>query len=345
MPGSPNYWEQIFLPPAYSDAAGWDQAIAIYLAGNGVDVWGIDYGWSLVPAGTGDLGFMEGWGIQRDVDLAYEALEAAQAIRVATGQGNGRMHVLGFSYGVPVGFGMAGMETRLPPGRRLIKGLIMADYELLPEDPALQAKACTNASGTESQIAAGVFGDPGGTALRTMGFLAETDPDGSSPFLPAFTNLQFALLIGAVNPGSSWHFVAGEFGAGGVPTGLTYTDEALWVDLMQNTPAIRPLRTVADLQWARCQTGVDVSFDDELGEIRLPILDLDAAGGAGVGSYTASQTATEDYRQILVQLLPDGLAALDFGHADLFMAANAEPLAWSPLLDWLMERRENRTYP
>ena len=345
MPGSPNFWEPIFLPSAYSAAAGPDLSMAFFLAQNGIDVWGIDYAWALVPAGTTDFGFMEGWGVQKDVGLAYEALEAARSIRVATGQGNGRMHVLGFSYGVPVAVGMAGMEMDLPPGRRLIKGLIMADYELIPEDPELRAKACANAPRTDARIAAGVYVDPAGSSLVTMGTLAKTDPEGASPFFPAFTNLQFALLIGAVNPGSSWHFVGGEFGPGGVPTGLSFTDESLWVDLLRSSPPYSPLQTLADIQWSRCRTGVDVSFDDRLGAIGLPILDLDAAGGAGPGSYTASQTATKDYQQILVQLLPDGLAALDFGHGDLFLSPEAEASAWSPLLDWLVDHRENRTYP
>ncbi len=43
--------------------------------------------------------------------------------------------------------------------------------------------------------------------------------------------------------------------------------------------------------------------------------------------------------------MPDAQAALDFGHADIFTASNADDLVWAPLLDWLMAHRENRRYP
>ena len=40
-----------------------------------------------------------------------------------------------------------------------------------------------------------------------------------------------------------------------------------------------------------------------------------------------------------VQILPDEQRALDFGHADLFLATDAQKLVWKPILDWLVAHR------
>ena len=43
LPGSPNYFEAIFMAPSISTAVPWDHSIAVFLAKNGIDVWGMDY--------------------------------------------------------------------------------------------------------------------------------------------------------------------------------------------------------------------------------------------------------------------------------------------------------------
>jgi hypothetical protein len=43
--------------------------------------------------------FMGQWGLARDVAYTEAALTFARSVRVDTGQGNGKLHVLGFSYG------------------------------------------------------------------------------------------------------------------------------------------------------------------------------------------------------------------------------------------------------
>lgn len=48
-------------------------------------------------------------------------------IRALTGRGNGRLHLLGFSYGVHVAYAVAGEETPRPPGHRNVKGIIPVD--------------------------------------------------------------------------------------------------------------------------------------------------------------------------------------------------------------------------
>jgi dienelactone hydrolase len=59
----------------------------------------MDYGWALVPPEETDFEFMGQWGLAKDVAHAEAALSFVRSIRVDTGQGNGKLHVLGFSYG------------------------------------------------------------------------------------------------------------------------------------------------------------------------------------------------------------------------------------------------------
>jgi hypothetical protein len=73
LPGQPNYFEAIFMAPLISKAIASDHSIALYLAENDVDVWGMDYRWALVPAETTDLNFMKQWGIAQDSQDAATA--------------------------------------------------------------------------------------------------------------------------------------------------------------------------------------------------------------------------------------------------------------------------------
>ncbi|HYG63370.1 MAG TPA: hypothetical protein VEL74_12370, partial [Thermoanaerobaculia bacterium] len=42
------------------------QALPVFLAQNGLDVWGIDFRWTRVPASVTDFTFMKDWGIEQD---------------------------------------------------------------------------------------------------------------------------------------------------------------------------------------------------------------------------------------------------------------------------------------
>ena len=57
LTGAPNTFEMIFMEPLISSVPRWDQSIAIYLAKNNIDVWGMDYAWALVPPETTDFTF------------------------------------------------------------------------------------------------------------------------------------------------------------------------------------------------------------------------------------------------------------------------------------------------
>lgn len=342
LPGAPNSWVQIFVEPLISDVPPWDHSVAIFLAQNGVDVWGIDYAWAQVPMGATDFGFMQGWGVQKDVDFAYEALATARSIRVSTGQGNGRLHLLGFSYGGPVGYGVLGLDTQLPPGQRLVKGFVAVDTELKVQDPDRRAAACADADAMEAEIAGGVY-ENGFVGLIALAGLAESAPSAPSAVAPGLTNWQFILFATA---SGLPHFVGGEFNESGVPTGLRFTEPALWIDVIQATRPYWPLQATADVARSRCESGRDVAFDNHLGEISVPILYVGAAGGTALkGAYTAGLTATRDYEELLVQRLPESQRTFDFGHADLFTATEADAFVWEPILQWIDEHREERTYP
>lgn len=343
LPGAPNSWVQIFMEPLVSEVPRWDRSVAIFLAKNGVDVWGIDYAWARVPMETADFGFMRGWGIGRDIGHAREALAAARSIRASTGQGNGRLHLLGFSYGGPVGYGILGRETRLPPGQRMVKGFVAVDTEVKLRDPERRAGACETALENREAIASGTFHNSMAAGLIQLAGLAASAPDEPSPVVPSLTNLQFILSVTA---GGIPHFVGGTFDESGVPTGLRFTEPALWLDVLLATRPHWPLQASTDVAFSRCETEDDVAFDDHLSDITVPILYVGAAGGTGeAGVHTASLTSSRDVEAHVVQLLPTSERAFDFGHADLFTGTDAASLAWQPILDWILGHREGRTRP
>ena len=93
--GANNSFESIFMTPTASAVPDWDRSIAVFLAQNDFDVWGITFGWALVPVETTDFGFLEGWGIDRDARDTEIGLTLARVVRTRTGQGPGPLHLLG----------------------------------------------------------------------------------------------------------------------------------------------------------------------------------------------------------------------------------------------------------
>src|SRR5260370_28682906 len=73
-------------------------SLPVFLARRGVDVWGIDLGWTLVPHNTTDFTFMRDWGLQRDIDDLEQALSFALSVRTQTGSPHNRLVLLGWSH-------------------------------------------------------------------------------------------------------------------------------------------------------------------------------------------------------------------------------------------------------
>jgi hypothetical protein len=62
------------------------QSLPVYLASQGIDVWGSDYGWALVPLSEADFTFMKDWGLQRDIFPQYTNQQAFLVVVAATWQ-------------------------------------------------------------------------------------------------------------------------------------------------------------------------------------------------------------------------------------------------------------------
>ena len=338
LPGSPNFFEAIFMAPLISSVPAWDRSIAVFLAENNIDVWGMDYAWALVPAETTDFNFMKGWGIVKDTRHTEIALSLARQIRGITDQGFGPLHVLGFCYGGMIAYSLTGEETQQPQSSRNIKGIIVGDIPMKFKEKSIRDYYCSDMAVYQAMLDAGEYSDDTGVLLKQVSDLALSDPDDGSPIIPGLTNYQTALLVGATgNPPISWHFVGGNLDENGIPSDLQYTEARLWLDFLQAVPPHLPVQTDLDGDAVWCGA-VNVPFDDHLREIAVPILYVGTGGGFGqYGYYTTTLTASKDVTKFTVSETGD--RETDFGHADLFLSRDAEGLAWGPILDWLKAHR------
>ena len=350
LPGNPNSFEGIFMAPMVTGVSELDHSIVIFLAKNDIDVWGMDYGWALVPPDETDFEFMGQWGLAKDVAHAEAALSFARSIRVGTGQGNGRLHVLGFSYGGAVAYPLVGAETVQPPGLRNVKGMIALEIGVKLENEGDREFYCAMAEIDQARLDSNPpnsYANDIGVIFQLLGYLASADPGGASPFFDGFTNWQAVLFVGTstelITPGQFWHLVGGDLDEYGIPSGLRFTDDQLWVGVMgASFPPYYPVRIDVDTDQLLCGT-VDTPLDDHFAQITVPILHVGAKGGFGPSAYASTTfTASRDVTTITVQRLSDADEAMDFGHADTVLATEAETLVWRPILDWIMAHRENR---
>jgi len=318
-----------------------DQAFAVYLARNGVDVWGIDHGWILVPMEETNFSFMAGWGMQREIDDLRIGLAVARAARLLTGSGFGKLNLLGYSSGVFTGYAYLNAETQYPEMARHVGGYIPADCPYKDDNESNRVQAAAFAAYLKSIIDSGTYHDTaGGYLFLLMGDLARTDPDGASPIVPGATNRQAVLYLGAATHLFApfpplWHYFAGTFDEFGVPTGLQYTTYEGMLDFLATASPYEPLGFEYDVY---CIWGdePDVPFDDHLAEITVPVFYVGAAGGLGAtGLYATTLLGSSDVTTLLVKLHSDDELALDFGHIDLWTAGNAPGLVWTPILDWI----------
>jgi len=335
-------FESIFLRAGAVDP-GPDDSVALNLAANGIDVWGIDFGWTRVPAETTDFAFMQKWGVERDAKHTLKAMSLARVLRGLTGQGFDRMNLLGYSYGVAVIYAAAGRETQQPRFWRDIKGLIPVDGAMKYSGPneASRLETCADKNDIAEAIAAGVYQDSGGLTAGLLSSLATSAPQEPSPIFPGLTNFQAPLLFGAnsfllLRPRAPlWHFVAGTTDQSGLPDGLLYADADRWIRFLDDLSAHMP--NLARFESAATICDEDsLRIDDFLTQISVPIFYLGAGGGFGdFGDYTSTLTSSRDITNQTVSLQPAELRNIDYGHADLFLATNAKAEAWDALRVWL----------
>ncbi len=337
--GTPGHFEVMFLFGSAAASAPDDQSIAVYLAQHDVDVWGIDQAYTLLPEAIEDFGFMANWGVQFDVDNLRSAMAIARFTRLLTGSGLGKMKLLGYSTGYIVGMAALDLETQLPPVQRHIGGFVGVDYFYKSDDPVWQASECAYLDYVAGLLESGTYQHNAGQLFRTLGTLAETDPDSESPIMPGVTNLQ-AALIAATMTGSVFvfaypeiHFFGGYFGEDGLPTGLRFTEVAHYLDWLQEFNFYGPNQLDYEITAIHCPAE-DSPFDDHLAEIVVPIYFLGANGGFGsYMAYTATLLGSSDIVLNNVQLETEQM--IDFGHVDIFSAGNAEQECWQPVLAWI----------
>ncbi|MDB4584687.1 hypothetical protein N9164_16170, partial [Draconibacterium sp.] len=302
-------------------------SIAMYLASNGIDVWGIDLGWTRVPEEETDFSFMKDWGIDREVDDILKGMAVARLIRGITKQGFERMNLLGFSYSIGLVYVAASRETQEHRVKRDIEGIIPVDGDLIydPQDNVAVDLCCANAQNSKTNLDNGIYSSKSETSI--FGQLAAASPDDPSPIFPGLTNFQAALFLGASTyelggfPNSYWHFVAGVYD-NGIPVDLAYTSTERWIQLLAQIHAGPYMPEKAAYEYSTCECNAENStLDDHLGDIYIPVLYMGSGGVGTQGYYTVDQLGSQDVTKHLVSLNAD--PTLDFGHGDLFLADNA----------------------
>jgi len=327
---------------------------SVYLASKGIDVWGIDLAWTLVPIETSDFAFMKNWGVEKDTEHIMASMSLVRLIRGLTGQGFGKLNLLGFCYGAAPVYDAAGKETQKPAFLRNIKGIVAADLAMkyAPDADEFRKVACSKAQAALDSINLGKYQNDTGVGSIAIGNLALSAPNDPTP-IPNFqplelTNYQVPIFLGANTyflGGSDapfFHFAAGNGEAPlEIATDLAYINTDRWANLFSSLAPYQPYRVSYDVFSCLCNEE-EVSIDDYLEQIDVPIYYLGAGGAWGTyGEYTVShKTASADITLNTITLLKNPCLEdryKDYGHADLFMADNAPIKAWEPLRQWLLD--------
>jgi hypothetical protein len=313
--------------------------VATWLARRGVDVWGIDLRWTLVAQHTPDRTFMRSWGPRVDIQDIRVATSVERTLRARTGSGSGRTALLGWSRGGFLAYAYAAYETHLAQGQRNVNALIPADTVLryAPRFDQFRRATCSAYGFYKKRLAHKGYAINLHVFAR-LGQLALTDPGGGSPLISGLSNRQAALDVGAAPDPvfSPWyHFVGGTFDSKGTPTGLTFTPALRFFQFLSQGSPWEATRDLA--RSSRVWCGKPDRLVANVRAIHLPVLYLGAAGGFGItGLYSTTLLGSRDVKHHIARLRPKGHQNGDFGHVDLWQAANAPRVAWRPLLHWLL---------
>lgn len=328
-----------------------EASVAVYLAQHDLDVWGVDLGWTLVPAGTADLSFMAGWGFARDTRDLGLALGLARAVRRLSGQGAGPIHLLGWSRGAQLGYVYVAAEAGAPPAQRHVGGFIPVDVYLRSDDPSVREGARQRYEAAVAQIAAGSYASGGGLKIAALGELAKADPGAPSadPAFPGLTNAQIAMLVGGATyllvqppPVPLYHHTGGRWDTeAGIVTDLAYTAPARWFDFLSRSRPYQPWRMLADAEALVCDDPriAEAPMEVHLEQIAVPVLYVAAGGGYGrSGEHTVSLLGSSDVTVHMVSRYPEEQRLFEAGHADIFHGNEAAALFWEPILSWIRAR-------
>lgn len=346
-----------FLSNTLTSAVPMDRSIVVYLARRGVDVWGIDLRWTQVAADTQDFRFMKSWNLGTHAQDVGTGLRVARALRRATGNGYGKMNLLGWSRGAMVSYAYLNAETQLPPGLRNVSGFIPVDMVMHfgPEAEQQRQWACTRAAAGEAVLKSGRYegnlsGPGAGVAILQVGAAALAWPNVvAQPPLPPLSFHSLALTLGAAtfsfleSPAQgihaavpSYHFAAGQFGADGMASGLQYVNEQQFFTFLGLAHPYQSFTEQVETDELMCGQS-RLPYDGHLSEVKVPVLYVGAGGGfGGYGVYSAKLLGSKDLTVHLVQRQPTEARVLDYGHVDLFQGSDAETAVWAPIYEWMM---------
>lgn len=321
-----------------------------YLAGSGIDVWGIDLRWTKVPASQTSFGFMASWGIQEDAADVSNALGAIRSIRGELYEGTDPVNLLGWSRGGIIGYALLDAESQLPAAQRNVGGFIPVDIYLKTDEPALQLHACNRlaanlalVNGTTPQYEDNTGLLVSYTAAQVLGGqgAATCAHPVCAPY--GLSNNDLAGLIGTAtfslmpDPfADAYHFTAGVTDTQADTFSLTYTDHDALLAMEAGAAPYQPLKLAIDTDRAICDDPAQpgVAFDDHLGDITVPVLYVGAAGGIGMaGEYTVSLLGSTDVTTY--EISGGTIPQLEFGHADIFHTRQDPATTWEPIMTWL----------
>ncbi len=326
---------------------------AAYLASKGIDVWGIDLAWTLVPASETNFSFMQNWGMGHDINDMETALTFARSVRSHTGSDGGQLTLLSWSRGAYLGYGLVNQESQLSCNQRQVKTYIPVDIYYKTNDSGIQSLNCSLEASYNQQIANGTYAFSS-QFVQELGQYAVQSPDTTSVlFGTPYTNLTASLTAGAAwyQLGGDftpyYHFVAGFWPDGnyqsGIPAGLVYSNIGKWNSFELAAAPYEPMQLAADSAAVTCGDDPGLPFDKHLGDVQLPVHYVGAGGGFGpYGLYTLSLLGSRDVTNHIVSFYPPQEQAFDFGHVDLWYADDARQLVWDDILNFLREQKNDR---
>lgn len=345
--GDTTNFDNSFLGSTISNKVSVYQSLGIFLAKNNVDVWGVDRRWTFVPDGMTDFSFMKNWNTALHVSDIRIGVKIARITRGLTGSGSGKLLMLGHSRGAQFAYAYANGETQIPGFSRDLKGIIPVDmvYKFSPENQELRDAAYERYLAVKAKYDSGIYYSDEGAVMKYIAYLAATSPDDPSPIIPGLTNKQAALFVLSATYATFepplkpyvpfYHYLAGIFDEFGIPQGLQFTNLDFTLDIALATPGFQSIGEDIDGE-ALMSDKVEVPYDDYLSKINIPVFYVGAAGGFGeYGVYTITLLGSTDKKTLVVQLYPPEAVALDYGHADILWANNAQSLVWQPIYNWI----------
>jgi hypothetical protein len=121
----------------------------------------------------------------------------------------------------------------------------------------------------------------------------------------------------------------------GLPSGLAFTRERYVFEYAQRAAPFQSFNEVVETEAWAC-SGDNVPYDDHLEDVTVPVLYVGAAGGVGrYGEHGLTLLGSQDATSLVVRTRVEAERALDYGHADLFLADDARERVWEPLLQWV----------